>query len=155
MTGLLTRTQPDGGIEKFGYSARGLTAYTNQLGFTNFYTYDEASRKVAETNANAEVIRYYYNPAGDLLTLVDGKTQTNKWNYDEYGRATNKLDQAGAIILKYRYDADDRLTNRWSAAKGDTYYTNDAIGNLTSIKYPVSGPPKHFASLNDRQSISI
>jgi YD repeat-containing protein len=30
------------------------------------------------------------------------------------------------------------LTNRWSAAKGTTYYTNDAVGNLTYIKYPSS-----------------
>ena len=28
---LLTRTYPDTGVEKFGYSARGLIQYTNQL----------------------------------------------------------------------------------------------------------------------------
>src|SRR5207249_7809545 len=33
---LRTRTYPDGGVERFGYSARGLTAYTNQLNLTNF-----------------------------------------------------------------------------------------------------------------------
>src|SRR5207244_11966536 len=82
---LRTRGYPDGGVEKFGYSARGLIAYTNQLGYTNFYTYDEASRKIAETNAENQIIRYYYNPAGDLLQLVDGKDQTNNWNYHEYG----------------------------------------------------------------------
>lgn len=49
---LRTRLYPDGGGESFGYSARGLIAYTNQLGFTNFYTYDEAGRKIFETNAN-------------------------------------------------------------------------------------------------------
>jgi YD repeat-containing protein len=51
---------------------------------------------------------------------------------------TNKLDQAGAEILRYYYDAASRLTARWSAAKGYTYYTNDALGNLTSINYPSS-----------------
>jgi RHS repeat-associated protein len=135
---LSTRGYPDGGVEKFGYSARGMIAYTNQLGFTNFYAYDEAGRKLFETNANWEVIRYTNNAAGDLLALVDGKNQVTKWNYDEYGRVTNKLDQAGAEILRYKYDPDSRLTNRWSAAKGDTKYKYDPVGNLTNIDYSIS-----------------
>ena len=61
--------------------------------------------------------------AGDLLSLTDGKVQTTQGKYDEYGRATNKTDQAGTEILRYKYDADGRLTNRWSAEKGHTYYT--------------------------------
>jgi hypothetical protein len=31
---------------------------------------------------------------------------------------TNKLDQAGSVILKYACDGDNRLTNRWSTAIG-------------------------------------
>jgi len=135
---LRTRTYPDAGVEKFGYSARGLIAYTNQLGYTNFYAYDEAQRKTCETNANWEVIRYTNNAAGDLLALVDGKNQVTKWKYDSYGRVTNKLDQAGVEILRYTYDADSRLASRWSKQKGTTYYTNDAVGNLTKINHPAS-----------------
>jgi len=135
---LRTRTYPDGGVERFGWSARGLVAYTNQLDKTNYYGYDAAGRRVAETNANGEVIRYTNNAAGDLVALVDGKGQVTKWGYDEYGRATNKLDQAGAEILRYRYDPDGRLTNRWSAAKGDTKYKYDPVGNRTNVDYPVS-----------------
>ena len=92
---LSTRTAPDGGVERFGYSARGLVAYTNQLDKVTYYAYDEALRKTFETNANAEVIRYTNNAAGDLVALVDGKNQVTKWKYDECGRVTNKLDQAG------------------------------------------------------------
>src|SRR5207245_1373862 len=136
---LIARGYPDGGVETFGYSARGLAAYTNQLGLTNFYAYDEAGRKTAETNANAQVIRYTNNAASDLLSLTDGKNQTTRWHYDEYGRVTNKLDQAGVEILRYRYDANNRPTNRWSKATGDTHYAYDAVGNLTSIQYPASG----------------
>ena len=125
-------------MEKFGYSARGLVTYTNQLDQITYYAYDEAGRKVAETNANNEIIRYTNNAAGDLLSLTDGKNQTTKWNYDEYGRATNKLDQTAAEILRYKYDPDSRLTNRWSVAKGDTKYKYDPVGNLTNIDYAVS-----------------
>src|SRR5438309_10996195 len=116
---------PDGGVEKFQYSPRGLSVYTNQLGFVTSYAFDEASRKTFETNANAEVIRYTYNAAGDLLTLTDGKSQVTTWHMDEFGRVTNKLDQAALEILRYKYDANNRLTNRWSAAKGATGYIYD------------------------------
>jgi YD repeat-containing protein len=69
---------------------------------------------------------------------MDAKGQVTRWNYDEYGRVTNKLDQAGAVILRYNYDAEGRLTNRWSAAKTNTFYMYDPVGNLTNINYEVS-----------------
>jgi RHS repeat-associated protein len=133
---MLTRGYPDGGVEKFAYSARGLIAYTNELNFTNFYVYDEAGRKTFETNANGQVLRYTNNAAGDLLSLTDGKNQTTRWKYDEYGRTTNKQDQI-TIEFKYIYDPNNRLTNRWSAAKGTTTYKYDNVGNLTNVVYPV------------------
>lgn len=95
-------------------------------------------RKTAEANANNEVILYTNSAAGDLLALVDGKNQVTKWNYDEYGRVTNKLDQAGLEILRYTYDANGRLASRWSVAVGTTWYTNDAVGNQLTINYPQS-----------------
>src|SRR5262249_41452120 len=49
----------------------------------------------------------------------------------------------------YKYDANNRLTNRWSVAKGNTTYSYDSIGNLLGVHYPVS-PAVSFAydSLN-------
>src|SRR5487761_1980920 len=94
--------------------------------------------KTAETNANSEVLQYAYGPAGDLLSLTDGKGHTTQWGYDTEGRVTNKLDQAGTTILTYAYDPDSRLTNRWSVAKGNTGYAYDAVGNLLTINYPSS-----------------
>lgn len=137
---LRTRTYPDSGHEDFGYSAgiSGPTRYTNQIGKITSYAYDVRGLKTVETNANAEVIQYGYAPAGDLLSLTDGKSHTTQWGYDAEGRVTNKVDQAGSTVLKYTYDADGRLLTRWSVAKGTTYYTNDAVGNLTGIGYPSS-----------------
>ena len=42
------------------------------------------------------------------------------------------------MILRYAYDPDGRLTNRWSAAKTNTVYAYDPVGNLTNINYPSS-----------------
>jgi RHS repeat-associated protein len=135
---LLTRGYPDGGVEQFAYSARGLILYTNQLTNVTAYGYDAALRKLVETNASQEITQYSYDPAGDLLTLTDGKLQTTSWNYDAFGRATNKVDATSTVIFKYSYDADNRLTNRFSLAKSNTVYSYDAVGNLLTITYPVS-----------------
>jgi YD repeat-containing protein len=146
---VLTRTAPDNGIERFLYTARGLVAHTNQLSKVWRYEYDAAARQITETNANSEIIRFTYNPAGDLLTLRDGKNQVTTWNYDLYGRLTNKLDQASASILRYQYDANSRLTNRWSAAKGTTTYRYDTVGNLTNVLYATSpGITNRYDALN-------
>ncbi|PWU12323.1 MAG: hypothetical protein C5B50_21765 [Verrucomicrobia bacterium] len=136
---VLTRSYPDAGVEQFKYSAAGLMAYTNQLGFGATYTNDVAARKIAERNANSEVTRFSYSAAGDLLTLTDGKLQTTTWYYDKFGRVTNKLDQTSTSVLQYTYDLDGRLTNRWSAAKGNTAYSYSAVGNLYCVQYPSSG----------------
>jgi len=136
---LLTRTYPDNGVEKFGYSPRGMIAYTNQIGLSNFFACDALGRKTLETNASNQLIRYSNSPAGDLLSLTDGKGQTTRWNYNEYGRVTNKLDQAGTEILRYGYTANNWVMTRWSAAKGTTSYQYDLFGNLKTIFYPSSG----------------
>jgi len=90
------------------------------------------------TNANNEVLGFAYNPANEILALTDGKNQTTLWNYDAYGRVTNKVDAAANVLFVYQYDPNDRLTNRWSAAKGNTVYKYDPIGDLTNVAYPVS-----------------
>jgi RHS repeat-associated protein len=130
-------TTPNG-VESFTYNARGLTNYTDQLGYLTTYVRDAAHRVLYQTNANLEVQQFTYNPADELQTLVDGKNQTNTWAYDAYGRVTNKLDALGTNIFRYQYDANDRLTNRWSVAKGNTIYKYDPIGNLTNVVYPTS-----------------
>jgi YD repeat-containing protein len=132
-----TRSYPDGGLEGFGYTLNvsGMTGYTNQLNQTNFYAYDAASRKIAETNANGEITQFSYDGAGDLLTLTDGKNQTTTWIYDQFGRQTNKVDAANNLLFVYKYDMDNRLTNRWSLGRTNTAYAYDKTGNLTGVTY--------------------
>src|SRR5262249_45468034 len=125
-------------IETFAYSSLGMTAYTNQLGQWLTYQYDFAGRKTAETNANGEVTLYTYNSAGDLLSITDAKGNRTSWGYDQYGRVTSKTNANNVEILRYQYDANSRLTNRWSLAKGNTQYQYDNAGNLIKILYPVS-----------------
>lgn len=123
-------------VVSYVYTAAGLTNSTDELGHKTWFVYDAAGRLVSQTNANGEVLQFTYNPAGQMLTLKDGKNQQTSWNYDEFGHVTNKLDASSTVIFKYKYDQLNRLTNRWTVAKGDTFYKYDLIGNLTNVDYP-------------------
>ena len=85
---VLTRGYPDGGQERYGYSAFGLIAYTNQLTNSTFYAYDAALRKIAETNALVQITQYAYDPYGDLTNLTDANNHTTQWGYDQYERTS-------------------------------------------------------------------
>jgi YD repeat-containing protein len=136
----LTRSFPDGGVEGYGYTfgIAGATSYTNQIGNVTSFTFDPANRKIAETNALNNTTLFSFNPAGDLLTLTDGNNDKTSWGYDYYGRVTNKVNNVGTTLFLYQYDPDNRLTNRWSAAKGNTGFVYDAVGNLLHVAHPVS-----------------
>ena len=151
----LTRGYPDGGVEQFGYSAFGLSSYTNQLTNVTHYAYDAALRTIAETNALTNITQYGYSPANDLVSLTDQNSHTTQWSYDLYGRVTNKVDATGATIMKYQYDADNRLTNRWSIAKSNTVYAYDAVGNLTDVTYYHTNHLLSFAYDNMNQLTSM
>ncbi|PWU15252.1 MAG: hypothetical protein C5B50_15740 [Verrucomicrobia bacterium] len=137
---VLSRSYPDGGVERFSYmqGVSSPTNYMNQLNQPTFFTYDPLGRKLGETNANSESTAFTYDPAGDLLTLTDGKNQTTTWQYDSYGRVTDKFDALNTSIFHYEYDANNRLTNRVTPAKGSTLYGYDSVGNLKTIQYPLS-----------------
>jgi len=134
-----TRSYPDNGVESFGYTLNfpSTTSYTNQLSKVMLYAYDVAIRKTNEVAVGIHTNKFTYNASSDLLTLKDGKDQTTTWNYDEFGRVTNKLD-AVREIFRCRYDPNSRLTNRWTAEKGTTVYRYDPVGNLTNVDYAIS-----------------
>ncbi|NMD20342.1 MAG: hypothetical protein GYA76_08760 [Verrucomicrobia bacterium] len=132
---LTTRLVSGTATETNTYSPRGLVAYVNPLGITNWFSYDPLGRKVAETNGNLEVTQFSFGPAGDLLTLIDGRGKQTSWGYDQYGQVTNKVDHNGVAVLRYQYDGGGRLTNRWSKGKANTAYRYDPVGNLTKVTY--------------------
>jgi RHS repeat-associated protein len=142
---LASRKYPDGGLEKYGYTANipAMTSYTNQLGNFWTYGYDPLNRKTNETSFNYygtgsapfNTNRFGYSGAGDLLALTDGNGHTTSWGYDQYGRVTSKTDAASNLIFTYGYDADNRLTNRWTPVTSNTVYAYDSVGNLTKVGY--------------------
>lgn len=143
---VLTRVYPNGSGETNGYTANvpGPTAYTNQLGNVWTYAYDAAYRKTNEVALGIYTNSYSYDGLGDLLTLTDGNGNTTSWNYDQFGRVTNKVDATNNVIFTFAYDVNNRLTNRWTPMSSNTVYAYDSVGNLTNISYTHS-PAVGFA----------
>lgn len=133
----LARSYPDSGVEQWGYTLNvsSATSYTNQIGNIVTYAYDAMNRKTNEVYVDVTANSFTYDGAGDMLTLTDGKSQTTTWTYDVYGNTSNKVDAAGNLIFIYQYDADNRLTSRWTPAKGTTVYRYDNGGNVTNVDY--------------------
>lgn len=137
---LRTRTYPDSGVEAFGYTANynEPTSYTNQISKVTSWAYDAAQRKTGETIVGIMATSFAYDSGNNLLTLTDGNSHNTTWTYDIYAKNLTKADHASTIILTNGFDANGRLTARWSKAKGKTSYTYDDVGNLTAINYPTS-----------------
>ena len=67
-------------------------------------------------------------PPAILLTLTDGKNHTTTWNYDLYGRVTNKVDALGT---------NDFFHSQWSGAtemRGDVGGTRPVMVALVLVK---------------------
>jgi RHS repeat-associated protein len=138
---ITNRAWPDGGQERTIYSFAGTNVTSiNPLGHTNRTILDAALRLLWRTNANLEVTKFGFNPAGQIVNLIDGKNQLTTWNYDRFGRVTNKIDALTRELFRLTYDALDRATNRWTPAKGNTGYAFDPVGNLKSITYSNASP---------------
>ena len=138
---VLTRVTTGGDTEKFGYSAGGLTAYTNGAS-TNTYVLDGYGRRKKQTTTLINLVTTNdYSPAGDLVTLADPRNLKTTWKYDIFGRVTEKDDNAGNLVFGYGYDADSRLTSRairTVSGTTSTLYTYDPAGNLLKADYPTS-----------------
>lgn len=144
----LARIWHDGIGEGYGYNERGLAFYTNRNGQVTRYGRDVAGRPTAVTNANLEVVSASYNPADEILTLLDGLNHQTSWQYNPYGWVTNKTDGLGRNAFRYLYNPNGWLTNRWTPEKGNTGYGLDNVGNVLTVSYPLSSITYAYDKLN-------
>jgi RHS repeat-associated protein len=118
---------------------------TDEMGRYSVWYYDCRQHVLAEYYSGSGHSFYSsYNAAGDRTVIQDYQGHQTFFGYDAYGRLTSKTDANGTQVLGGSYDANGRLTNRWTLAKGDTRYAYDALGKLTNVAY-ASSPGIAFA----------
>jgi RHS repeat-associated protein len=138
---LLSRSWPSGGgAEGFLWSTNGLLAYTNQDNKLTWFLRDAASRLLAMTNANQEVVWLGYNGLGGVSDLWDGNSNHTAWHFYATGLVSNKVDALGREVFHVIRDPNGQVTNRYTPQYGNTSYLTDPAGNVTNILYSSSTP---------------
>jgi RHS repeat-associated protein len=143
-----TGTPTNNAYTSYGYTPNipGPISITNALSNVTLCTYNAYGRKTSEVFcgvSSGSLVRlttnsFAYDVAGELKTLTDGNGHPTTWNFDQFGRATNKVDALTNVVFVDTYDADNRKLTHWTPAKETTSYGCDAVGNLKTITYPNS-----------------
>ncbi len=139
-------TDPNGVVSTYGYDVRGrLRSRTTNAGspqaeITRF-DYDRAGQLVATTLPDGSVIRYQYDAAHRLTEIADGSGNVIQYTLDAMGNRikedvfdpTDRLQRTGRRI----YDALNRLYNDIGAAGQKSTYSHDANGNRKASTDPL------------------
>ncbi len=106
-------------------------------------------------DANGSTNELRYDQSGNLTDFIDGEFHKTTWMYDMNGRVYEKLDHNTNVMFIYSFDANDRLTNRWTPERNvNTRYDYDNVGNLTSVRYPTATNAFEYDSHNRMISMS-
>jgi RHS repeat-associated protein len=154
-------TSPDTGAAIRTFDAAGnLLTSTDARGKVATYTYDALNRPLKFTGTGDETISYTYDTGaygiGHLSKVVE-PAGTTSFTYNQFGQVLSKTQVTGAVTLTvtYTYDAVGRLsTLKYPSGKVITY-GYDACGRVSalstgagSIAYFPFGPAKSWTEAN-------
>ncbi|MFE2752567.1 LamG-like jellyroll fold domain-containing protein [Actinosynnema sp. NPDC059335] len=131
---LLSARGPSGSAD-FAYDADGRpTARTDAAG-TSTFGYSGGRLATVTDGLTGTTQRYGYDVAGRLSTVDYGAGRVRAHGFDELGRTTSDVlrNTGGATVssVTYRYDDNDRLIGKTTAA-GEQSYRYDLAGRLVS-----------------------
>ncbi len=155
---------PDGNTSSVA-TCSGSSPYQTSSSYQTAYSYDSVGELVTKTApatsvaSSGQVTTLTYDPAGNVLTSdsPDGVTATNTYTpldqssgvsysdsthdasyaYDANGNRTAMTDASGTS--SYSYNPFDELTGADNGAGKTVSYGHDALGDTTSITYPLGG----------------
>ena len=94
--------------------------------------YDNANRKISETDANNHTTTYNYDEANRLISLLNAKNQTTSYVYDDAGNRISMTDP-NLHTTQYQYDVRRRLRKTIYHDTTFTTQTYDGAGRLASV----------------------
>jgi RHS repeat-associated protein len=134
-------TYPGGRFLGFTYDAGGRrTKSVDQDGFTVNYAYDALGRLFKLTDGGgATVVAYSFDEVGRLSRKDLGNGTFTTYDYDPAGQLLNLINHAPSGDINssfaYTYDAEGRSTSV-TTADGMTSYEYDLLGQLTKVALP-------------------
>ncbi|MCG8460269.1 MAG: DUF6531 domain-containing protein, partial [Holophagales bacterium] len=99
------------------------------------FTYDEASRLVARTDATGHSRSFRYDEAGNLVLEIDARGHRTHHAYDERNRRTStrvELTLSEDALTSYRYDAEDNLVGETWPNGNVLTHAYDPLQRLTA-----------------------
>ena len=102
--------------------------------FTSF-GYDEVNRPAWTMDAANRLTQYEYDPAGNLMKLIDANRNTTRWEYNNRNLVAKKIYADNSSYL-YDYDGAGNLWHQTDAKGVQTTFGYDQVNNLTTISAP-------------------
>lgn len=132
----------------YDYDANGNQLKVSEGSRNLNWTYDAYDRISTYTDADGNLLKYYYDQNGNLTNLVYPDNRSVSYFYDNLNQLTNVTDWAQRKTLM-AYDLAGRLTNiiRFNGTVRDIQY--DAAGQATNIvERTLSGAPLAYQKLH-------
>lgn len=120
---------PDFTTEVLQWGCCMLEAYTDRLGRSTDFEYDQVNRLIWQRDGRGVVTQFRYDPNGNLIKLIDGNGSATRWEYNGRNRMVKKI-YADGTVQEASYDATGNPD--WDKdAKGQTVWRSyDANNNL-------------------------
>jgi len=144
---------PKGYETSYQYDSLGnLVKEINPLGKEWNYQYDSIGRLIKSINPNGNTATYTYDNLDRItkitLASVDSsQTKEITYTYDEVGNVLSVADDVGKI--EYKYDIDDRVTERKDVFGNVVKYVYDTAGRLSKLIYPDGKAVEYFYDEDD------
>jgi|GEM_PF-1136118 len=155
--GLLTRNTYDKAdrltVVKREVVMGGISSNDPNQAVTDSYVYDEAGRRISETDGAGATTRYFYDlnnnlvrrrtprdfdtayeydTQGNVTRELDANGKEKTWTYNYFGQLTENRDLSNAKTT-YTYNKAGLLTNQTSTLGQNLSYAYDAAGRLVQI----------------------
>jgi len=144
---------PKGYETSYQYDALGnLVKEINPLGKEWNYQYDSIGRLIKSIDPNGNTATYTYDNLDRItkitLSSADGnQTKEITYTYDEVGNVLSVADDVGKI--EYKYDINDRVTERKDVFGNVVKYVYDTAGRLSKLIYPDNKTVEYFYDEDD------
>jgi RHS repeat-associated protein len=133
---VVTATDQAGNVTLNAYDLAGrlisvTRGYGSSTPSTTTYEYDNASRKISETDALGNTTNYTYD-ADSRLTAISGVAGNFQYAYDDAGNRISSTD-GNNHTTQFAYDARKRLTKTTYPDTTTVVNTYDGPGNLAGV----------------------
>ncbi|WP_459569053.1 carbohydrate-binding protein, partial [Cupriavidus sp. 8B] len=136
------------------YSADGNNAISgSQRNLVTSTVYDQAGRKIRQTNGNGETTQFTYDLRGNVIATTQPLGEVSRAAFDAFGRQIGELDANGALSTWsydafgelqghtdiggagywFHYDSARQLIAQGNSRGQNLAYSYDAAGQLTQI----------------------